>query len=87
VVSSPRGSGSGTLALTGAGFVMLMPGVSWEDQLAAYRVAVPIIVGGTLFIAQHGGPRHGGRWALLWGVLMLSPLLIVPLSPLWLGGA
>lgn len=68
------------LAVTCVGFVMFMPGVSWEDQLAAYRVAVPWLVGAVVFLAQHQ------RRLIYWLTgLTLTALIFVPLSPLWFG--
>jgi hypothetical protein len=68
------------LAITCSGFVMFMPGVSWEDQLAAYRVAAPWLVGAVLFLAQHR------RRLLYWlAGLTLTTFIFVPLSPLWFG--
>ncbi|MCS7071521.1 MAG: hypothetical protein NZM00_08455, partial [Anaerolinea sp.] len=68
------------LAITCSGFVMFMPGVSWEDQLAAYRVAAPWLIGAVLFLSRHR------RRLLYWlAGLTLTPLIFVPLSPLWFG--
>ncbi|MBZ0294767.1 MAG: hypothetical protein K8L99_19550, partial [Anaerolineae bacterium] len=67
---------SAALALVGAAFVMIMPGVSWEDPVAAYRVALPVVIGGILFTGQFY-PRR-----MLWlAVLWLTALMLVPLLP------
>lgn len=67
---------SAALTIAGAGFVMIMPPVSWEDPVAAYRVALPIVIGGLLFIGQHY-PRR-----MIWlVVLWLTALMLVPLLP------
>lgn len=64
------------LLLMGAGFIMAMPGVAWEDPVAAYRVGMPIVVTGILFIGMHY-PR-GLKWlAALW-MPSLIMLLLVP---------
>lgn len=62
------------LVIAGAGFVMFMPDVSWEDPLAAYRVGVPLIAGGLLFAAQHG-PRRMFWLAGLWVPALLLALV------------
>ncbi len=69
------------LALAGAGFILYMPGVSWEDPVAAYRVGLPLIVGGLLFVGEIY-PRRMPWLALLW----LPALLLIPLlAQLWVG--
>lgn len=70
------------LTVCSVGFVAFMPGVSWDDPLAAYRIATPFVIAGALLLAH-----YRPRWRMVWHILVLSPLLIVPLSPLWLGGA
>ncbi|MFQ3567161.1 MAG: hypothetical protein SNJ59_09180 [Aggregatilineales bacterium] len=61
---------SAPLAVAGAGFVVLMPDVSWVDPVAAYRVAVPLVATGLLFLGLHY--RRGANWmATLWGAPFL----------------
>ncbi|MBZ0285281.1 MAG: hypothetical protein K8L97_31400 [Anaerolineae bacterium] len=68
------------LALAGAGFVLVMPDVSWQDPVAAYRVGISLVVGGLLFVGQCY-PRRIGWLAALW----LPTLLVVLMTPsLWL---
>lgn len=64
------------LALAGVGFVMVMPGLSWQDQVAVYRVALPMILGGLLLIGQHY-PRLLIVTAIWW----LTPLSLLFLLP------
>ena len=69
---------SAPLAVAGAGFVLLMPDVSWVDPVAAYRVAVPLVASGLLFLGLHH--RHGANWAAgLWGVTFFVVLIIPPI--------
>lgn len=71
------------LVLIGAGFVLVMPDVSWQDPVAAYRVGMPLIITGTLFVAQCD-PR---RWLWL-AALWIPAILVALMTPmLWFGGA
>lgn len=66
------------LAAAGAGFVLLMPDVSWVDPVAAYRVAVPLIATGLLFLGLHY--RRSANWmAGLWAVTFFVVLIIPPI--------
>lgn len=68
------------LAVAGAGFVLVMPDVSWQDPVAAYRVGISVVVAGLLFVGQCY-PRRMGWLAALW----LPTLLVVLMTPsLWL---
>ncbi len=70
------------LVLMGAGFVLVMPDVSWDDPIAAYRVAMPLIITGVLFVAQCC-PR---RWLWL-AALWIPAILVALMAPtLWFGG-
>lgn len=67
------------LAVAGAGFVLVMPDVSWQDPVAAYRVGISVVVAGLLFVGQCY-PRRMGWLAALW----LPTLLVVLMTPsLW----
>jgi hypothetical protein len=71
------------LALMGAGFVLAMPGVSWDDPIAAYRVGMPLVISGMLFVAQ----CYPRRWLWLAG-LWIPAILVALMAPtLWFGGA
>ncbi|GAB4318223.1 MAG: hypothetical protein Kow00117_08380 [Phototrophicales bacterium] len=72
-----------SLLLASVGFVFIMPGVSWQDPAAAYRVAAPLIIGGILFIGQ-----FYPKW-LKWLVIYWLPacLIILLIPGLWSGGA
>ncbi|MBZ0276946.1 MAG: hypothetical protein K8I60_12420 [Anaerolineae bacterium] len=71
------------LLLFGAAFVITMPDVSWQDPIAAYRVGMPLMITGMLFVAQCW-PRRVSWLAALWG----PALLVVLMAPtLWFGGA
>jgi hypothetical protein len=71
------------LMVVAAGWVLVMPDVSWQDPIAAYRVALPLVVCTLLFIAQ-SYPRRLPWLAALW----LPSLLVVLMTPtLWFGGA
>lgn len=74
---------STAMALACVGFVAVMPPVSWQDQVAAYRVALPIVIGGLLFI----GEQHPRRLPLLAAAWAPTALIFVLLSPIWLGPA
>ncbi len=71
---------SAALLLAGAGFVMVMPHVSWEDALAAFRVGMPLVITGLLFLAEHR-PRLLPLTAAFW----LPALLLFPMTPGLLG--
>ncbi len=74
-----RLSVSTSLVLAASAFIFVMPGVSWEDPLAAYRVATPIIVAGLIFLAEHF-PKRMKWFCILW----LSALALAALLPtLW----
>lgn len=71
---------STSLVLAAAGFVFIMPGVSWEDPMAAYRVATPIVIAGLLLLGEHF-PKQVKWFCILW----LSALALAALLPaLWL---
>lgn len=69
------------LVLAGAGFVITMPDVSWQDQVAAYRVGLPLILTGLLFVGYHAPQRL--RW--LAGLWLPASLILLLLPELWLG--
>jgi hypothetical protein len=71
------------LVLMGAGFVLVMPDVSWEDPAAAYRVGMPLIITGILFVAQ----CYPRRWLWLGGLWMPAVLVALMTPTLWFGGA
>lgn len=56
-------------------FVMTMPDVSWQDPVAAYRVALPLIPTGLLFVAEHA-PQRARLLAALWIPASLVALLL-----------
>lgn len=71
------------LVLMGAGFVLLMPDISWDDPIAAYRVGMPLIITGVLFVAQ----CYPRRWLWL-AALWIPAILVALMAPtLWFGGA
>lgn len=83
IMKTRRLSLSSALLLPAAGFVLTMPDVSWQDAVAAYRVALPIIITGLLFVGEHYPQRL--KWL---GIVWLPPLVILVLLPeLWLGVA
>lgn len=71
------------LLLPCIGFLLTMPDVSWRDPAAAYRVGVPIVIGGMLFVAGFYPKK------LKWLVALWLPASLIPFlsSALWLGGA
>lgn len=69
-----------SLALAGTAWAMLMPDVTWQDQIAAYRVAIPLIAGALLFAAETR-PKTARWLAALW----LPALLLIVITPIWLG--
>ncbi|MFW5709395.1 MAG: hypothetical protein ACOCX5_04150 [Chloroflexota bacterium] len=70
------------LYLPAFGFLMFMPPVSWHDPAAVYRVGLPAVLAGILFVGQ---VRPGWlRWlAALWIPAILM-LLLMP--QFWTGG-
>ncbi|MFN8527852.1 MAG: hypothetical protein U0670_04495 [Anaerolineae bacterium] len=64
------------LMLAAGAWVMLMPDVSWVDPVAAYRVAVPLVVCGLLFLAESYPRRVWWLFGLWLGSIVL--MLIVP---------
>jgi hypothetical protein len=69
------------LTLSCAGFVLVMPDVSWQDQIAAYRVGMPIIIAGILFAGE--SYPHKLKW--LAGIWAPATLIIILLPQLWFG--
>jgi len=67
---------STALVLVSAAWVAFMPDVTWVDPVAAYRVAVPIVVSG-LYFASDG--KRGG--ALLFTILWASSFMITLITP------
>ncbi len=70
-----------TLMLMCGGFVLTIPAVTWDDPAAAYRVGMPTVIGGLLFLGQHHR-RLLPFFAILW-LLALCILLLLP--TLWIG--
>lgn len=69
------------LMLMCGGFVLTIPAVTWSDPAAAYRVAMPVVIGGLLFLGEHHR-RLTRYFAILW----LTALCILLLLPrLWIG--
>jgi hypothetical protein len=69
------------LMLMCGGFVLTIPAVTWSDPAAAYRVAMPTVIGGLLFLGQHHR-RLLRYFAILW-LFALCILLLLP--GLWIG--
>lgn len=69
------------LMLAGAGFVMVMPDVSWQDLVAVFRVGLPLIIAGILFMGQCYPKRL--RWLIL--AWFPANVMLVMLPQLWLG--
>lgn len=69
------------LLLPSALFVLFIPPVSWVDQVAAYRISMPIIAAGILFLAQCY-PRRLKVLAAVWVPATLIPIM---LPQLWFG--
>lgn len=65
------------LILTSGGFLAVMPGVSWHDPVAAYRVGMAMMICGMWFVAQDM-PRFLWAFALLWGSTF--PLFLLMLN-------
>ncbi len=63
------------LMLAGAAWVMFMPDVSWVDPAAAYRVALPLVVCGLIYLAEQN-PRRILWAAGLWGTSFLFLLML-----------
>lgn len=59
-----------SLVFMAAGFVSIMPGVTWVDAIAAYRVGMPIVVAGILFVGW-----HYRRW-LIWLAAIWIPSVV-----------
>ncbi len=58
------------------GFVLTMPDVSWRDPAAAYRVAVPIVIGGMIFMA--GVYPKKQKWLVALWLPATAMLLMLP---------
>lgn len=71
------------LVIMGAGFVLVMPDVSWQDPAAAYRVGTPLLITGLLFVGQ----VNPQRWKSLAALWISSLLLMILVPQLWLGGS
>lgn len=67
------------LLLGGAGFVMVMPDVSWQDPVAVYRVGMPVIIGGILFVAE----TDPGRLRLLATLWIPAAIIALMIPGLW----
>lgn len=65
VVRSRSVSLGTALLLAGGGFVLVMPDLAWEDPIAAFRVGMPLVVGGIAYLAHHR-PRLLPAAAALW---------------------
>lgn len=69
------------LLIPAVGFLAIMPGVAWEDPVAAYRVGLAVVPAAILFLGEIAPGRL--KWlAALW---IPALLIIVLLAPLWLG--
>lgn len=71
------------LLLPCIGFVLTMPDVSWRDPAAAYRVAVPIVIGGMIFMAQYYPKKL--KWLVAWW--LPASLILLTLPQVWTGRA
>lgn len=71
------------LLLPCVGFVLTMPDVSWRDPAAAYRVAVPIVIGGMIFMAGFYPKKL--KWLVAWWMPASAILLMLP--EIWVGSA
>lgn len=69
------------IVLPAVGFLAIMPGVAWEDPVAAYRVGMAIVVAGLLFVGECYPRRM--RW--LAAVWLPATLIIVLLPRVWFG--
>jgi hypothetical protein len=56
-----------SLVLLCAYFVAGMPGLTWRDPVAAYRVGTPLLIGGLIFVTAHY-PRWTRWFVMLWSV-------------------
>jgi hypothetical protein len=83
LVTYRRRSLSIWLMLAAAAFVMYIPGFSWVDPLAAYRVATPLVFAGLLFVGQFY-PR---RWLWLGGLWLPTLLLALIVPNMWIAGS
>jgi len=57
-------------------WVAFMPDVSWVDPVAAYRVAVPLVVSGLLFVTEHhrwGALLFASLWAVSFTITLITP--------------
>lgn len=71
------------LLLPCIGFVLTMPDVSWRDPAAAYRVAVPIVLGGMIFVARYYPTKL--KWLVAWW--LPASLILLMLPEVWTGRA
>jgi hypothetical protein len=72
---------STALILPMIGFAGTLSTGTWADPAAAYRVAMPVIIGGLLLLAEHY-PKRLKLFCALW----LSSLILLLLLPrLWIG--
>ena len=71
------------LLLPCIGFVLTMPDVSWRDPAAAYRVAVPIVLGGMIFMARYYPKKL--KWLVAWW--LPASLILLTLPEVWIGRA
>ncbi len=71
------------LLLPCIGFVLTMPDVSWRDPAAAYRVAVPIVLGGMIFMARYHPQKL--KWLVAWW--LPASLILLMLPEVWIGRA
>ncbi|HRF96783.1 MAG TPA: hypothetical protein PLZ51_16360, partial [Aggregatilineales bacterium] len=71
------------LLLPCVGVVLTMPDVSWRDPAAAYRVAVPIVIGGMIFMAGFYPKKL--KCLLAWWLPASAILLMLP--EVWTGSA
>jgi hypothetical protein len=65
------------------GFVLTMPDVSWRDPAAAYRVAVPIVIGGMIFVARYYPKKL--KWLVAWW--LPASMILLTLPQVWTGRA
>ncbi len=64
------------LLLPCVGFVLTMPDVSWRDPAAAYRVAVPSVIGGMIFMAGFYPKKL--KWLVALWLPATAMLLMLP---------
>ena len=72
-----------SVMFTAIGFLFIMPGVSWQDPAAAYRVGAPLIVAGILFMGNFYPRRL--KWLVIYWLPSCLIILLIP--GLWSGGA